>query len=58
VARAQTWQRKTRWGAHHLLLYEPRAVVYLLLAYSKGQRDDLSAREKRILKQLVWEEFK
>jgi mRNA-degrading endonuclease RelE of RelBE toxin-antitoxin system len=38
--------------------YEPHAVVYLLLAYSKGERDDLSAREKRILKQLVSEEFK
>src|SRR5438105_5805650 len=38
--------------------YEPRAVVYLLLAYSKGERVDLSAREKRLLKQLVAEEFK
>jgi hypothetical protein len=37
--------------------YEPRTVIYMLLAYSKGQRDDLSAREKRMLKQLVAEEF-
>ena len=37
--------------------YEPRTVIYMLLAYSKGQRDDLSAREKRTLKQLVAEEF-
>ena|SRR5438874_10629790 len=37
--------------------YEPRTVNYMLLAYSKGERDDLSDREKRALKQLVAEEF-
>jgi len=29
----------------------------MLLAYSKGERDDLSVREKRFLKQLVAEEL-
>ena len=37
--------------------YEPRTVIYMVLAYSKGERDDLSAREKRFLRQLVAEEF-
>jgi hypothetical protein len=32
-------------------------LIYMLLAYSKGERDDLSAREKKILRQLVEEEF-
>ena len=30
----------------------------MLVAYSKGERDDLSTREKKILKKLVEEEFK
>jgi hypothetical protein len=29
----------------------------MLLAYSKGEQDDLSARERRMLKQIVTEEF-
>ena len=37
--------------------YEPRTVIYMLLAYSKGERDDLSAREKRFLRQLVAQEL-
>ena len=37
--------------------YEPRTLIYMLLAYSKAARDDLSVREKRFLKQLVAEEF-
>ncbi|HSY51589.1 MAG TPA: hypothetical protein VLC46_22495 [Thermoanaerobaculia bacterium] len=37
--------------------YSPGSVIYMLLAYSKGAQDDLSASEKRILKKLVTEEF-
>lgn len=37
--------------------YSADRVIYMLLAYSKGQQDDLSASEKRILKRLVAEEF-
>jgi hypothetical protein len=29
----------------------------MLLAYSKGEKEDLSASEKRVLKQFVEEEF-
>jgi hypothetical protein len=29
----------------------------MLVAYSKGERDDLSAAEKRIIRQLVIKEF-
>jgi mRNA-degrading endonuclease RelE of RelBE toxin-antitoxin system len=38
--------------------YEAGDLIYMLLAYSKGERDDLSAREKKILRQLVEEEFR
>jgi mRNA-degrading endonuclease RelE of RelBE toxin-antitoxin system len=37
--------------------YEPRSTIYMLLVYSKANRDNLSAAEKRILKRLVSEEF-
>jgi len=37
--------------------YEPRSLIYMLVAYSKGDRDDLSAREKRVLKELVQKEL-
>ena len=37
--------------------YDAESVIYMLLAYSKSERDDLSASEKRILKRLVSEEF-
>jgi len=62
--------RKVRWshagrgkgkrGGTRVIYYwhQPGEAVYLLVAYSKGQRDDLSAREKKILRQLVEEEFK
>ncbi len=61
--------RKIRWleakrgkgkrGAVRIIYYwyEPRSTVYMLLAYSKGNRDNLNAVEKRILKRLVSEEF-
>lgn len=38
-------------------VYEPEEWLYMLLAYSKDEQDDLSAREKRILRRLVEEEF-
>lgn len=38
--------------------YERGSLIYMLLAYSKGAQDDLTATEKRVLKQLVTEEFK
>jgi len=62
--------RKIRWlepkrgkgkrGGVRVIYYwfEPRSVIYLLVAYSKGERDDLTSREKRVLRQLVSEEFK
>lgn len=38
--------------------YVAGSLIYMLLAYSKGEQDDLTAREKRILSSLVTEEFK
>lgn len=37
--------------------YGPDGVIYMLLAYAKGDQDDLSASEKRVLKKLVTKEF-
>jgi hypothetical protein len=37
--------------------YGAGEVIYMLLAYSKGERDDLSPSQKRMLKQLIAEEF-
>jgi mRNA-degrading endonuclease RelE of RelBE toxin-antitoxin system len=38
--------------------YVEDGLIYLLIAYSKDEKDDLSASEKRILRSLVEEEFK
>lgn len=38
--------------------YAKGSLIYMLLAYSKDQRDDLSAQQKRALVRLVKEEFK
>jgi putative transcriptional regulator len=38
--------------------YEPASLLYMLLAYSKSERDDISAEEKRALRKLITEEFK
>ena len=38
--------------------YGAREVIYMLLAYSKGERDDFSPSQKRMLKQLIAEEFR
>ena len=35
--------------------YRSDALVYLLLVYSKTERDDLSTEQKRILKKLTAE---
>jgi hypothetical protein len=62
--------RKVRWlepkrgkgkrsGARIIYYWvEPKGLIYMLLAYSKGDRDDLSAREKKVLRQLISQEFK
>ena len=38
--------------------YVNGSLIYMLLAYSKNQQDDLSTSEKRLLSRLVAEEFK
>ena len=37
--------------------YVSESLIYMLLAYSKGHQDDLSAAQKRLLVRLVTEEF-
>jgi len=38
--------------------YSPQSLIYFLLCYSKGERDDLSSDERRSLKRLIAQEFK
>lgn len=38
--------------------YVPGELIYMLLAYSKDEQDDLDARQRRVLSQLVAREFK
>lgn len=38
--------------------YASESLIYMLLAYSKDQRDDLSAAQKKALSRLVREELK
>ena len=38
--------------------YSSGSLIYMLLAYSKDERDDLSAAQKKLLARLVKEEFK
>ena len=38
--------------------YVEGSLIYLLIAYSNDERDDLSASEKRILRSLVGQELK
>ena len=61
--------RKLRWGQQSrgkgkrggirviYYWYARGSLIYMLLAYSKDQRDDLSAAQKRVLVQLVKQEF-
>ena len=57
------WQesrrRKGKRGGVRVIYYwyTAEGAIYMLLAYSKGEKDDLSAAEKRTLKRLVEEEF-
>ena len=37
--------------------YVPGSLIYMLLAYSKDEQDDLSATQKRVLVRLVKEEL-
>jgi mRNA-degrading endonuclease RelE of RelBE toxin-antitoxin system len=62
--------RKLRWGESKrgrgkrggvrviYYWYSPQALIYLLVLYSKGERDDLGFAEKKSLRQLVVREFK
>lgn len=38
--------------------YTAGSSIYMLLAYSKDERDDLSAAQKKVLARLVKEEFR
>ena len=38
--------------------YAPQELIYFLLLYSKGDRDDLSVTEKKALRSLIAKEFK
>ena len=38
--------------------YAPQELIYFLLLYSKGEQDDLSAAENKLLRQLIAREFK
>lgn len=38
--------------------YAPLALIYLLIMYSKSDRDDLSPEEKKTLRKLISGEFK
>ncbi|MHB0972158.1 MAG: hypothetical protein ACYC7A_06000 [Thermoanaerobaculia bacterium] len=61
--------RKVRWGESRrgrgkrggiraiYYWYVDESLVYFLLAYSKGQRDDLTAEQKRALRRIVEEEL-
>jgi hypothetical protein len=37
--------------------YAAGSLIYMLLAYSKDEQDDLTAAQKRVLVQLIREEF-
>jgi hypothetical protein len=61
--------RKLRWSQHRrgkgkrsgirviYYWYARGSLIYMLLAYSKDQRDDLSAKQKKLLTRLVKEEL-
>lgn len=38
--------------------YVEGGLIYLLMAYSKDEKDDLSASEKKILRSLIEQELK
>lgn len=57
---AESQRGKGKRGGVRIIYYWHRegALIYMLLAYSKGERDDLSPHEKRQLRKLIAEEFK
>jgi hypothetical protein len=67
VIRGSGGLRKLRWslegkgkrGGCRIIYYwdEPSETYYMLYAYSKSERDDLTASQLRILSRLVREEF-
>lgn len=47
-----------RGGVRVIDYWYPRgSLIYMLIAYSKGRQDDLTERQKQILRRLVAEEF-
>jgi len=38
--------------------YEASSLIYMLLVYSKGEQEDLTSSEKRLLRRLITEEIK
>jgi len=60
--------RKIRWGAKSsgkrggiraiYYLHHEDVAFYMLFAYPKSMKDDLTARQLRVLRQIVKEEFK
>lgn len=52
--RARLRERGKRGGARVLYLYVPRSeTVYLLLAYSKNTRENITSAEKRTIRAIV-----
>lgn len=57
---AETRRGKGKRGGLRVIYYwyPAEALIYLLVIYSKSERDDLSAEEKKTLRKLVNQEFK
>jgi hypothetical protein len=56
---SQSGRGKGKRGGIRVMYYWHAAddAIYMLLAYSKDERDDLTAAQKRTLKKLVTEDF-
>ena len=56
---SQTSRGKGKRGGVRVIYYwyAPGSLIYMLLVYSKGERDDLTNVQKRALARLVAEEF-
>jgi hypothetical protein len=57
---AETRRGKGKRGGLRVIYYwyPPGSLIYLLIMYSKSEREDLSAEEKKTLRKLVTQEFK
>jgi hypothetical protein len=57
---AESSRRKGKRGGLRVIYYwyAPQSLIYLLVMYSKSERHDLSAEEKKALRKLVSGEFK